>query len=142
MPRFPSTLAFATLTALLTGAWVAQTPPRTVWSGVYSSEQADRGKKVYVKNCQECHGESLLGADQAPGLAGDEFVAKWNKVSVGDLFDRVQSTMPDTNPGSLTGPQYADAVAYVLRENGAPPGKDELPSDLEALMKIMFGPKP
>ena len=97
---------------------------------------------MYVKSCQECHGETLLGADNAPGLAGDEFLGKWNKVSAGDLFDRIQSTMPDTNPGSLTAPQYADVLAYVLRENAFPAGKDELPSDLDILAKIMLGPKP
>ena len=133
---------FATAVALLSGAWRAQTPPRTAWTGVYTTEQADRGKKVYVKSCQECHGETLLGADNAPGLAGDEFLGKWSKVSVGDLFDRVQSTMPDTNPGSLTAPQYADVIAYVLRENTFPAGKDELPSNLDTLAKIMLGPKP
>ena len=32
---------------------------RTVWDGVYTTEQAERGRLEYVNHCQRCHGVDL-----------------------------------------------------------------------------------
>src|SRR2546430_10153135 len=48
----------------------AQDIPRTVWDGVYSGEQSQRGEKVYVEACSNCHGRTLEGADMTPALTG------------------------------------------------------------------------
>ena len=44
--------------------------------------------------------------------------------------------MPKQEPASLTPQEYAQLVAYLLKINEAPPGKDELPADADALKKI------
>jgi S-disulfanyl-L-cysteine oxidoreductase SoxD len=49
--------------------------------------------------------------------------------------------MPADHPGSLTRPEAADLLAYILSFNKFPAGKTELPSDEDSLKKIML-PKP
>ena len=46
--------------------------------------------------------------------------------------------MPLSSPGSLTAPQYADVVSFILQKAGAPAGTTELPSKKEALTSIKF----
>ncbi len=46
--------------------------------------------------------------------------------------------MPDSAPGALTDRQYVDIVAYILKENSYPAGKDELVRN-EAMNAILFG---
>ena len=59
---------------------VAAAASRSVWDGVYSKEQAGRGQDAYGSICARCHGENLLGDDDAPPLVDKEFLEKW-KVS-------------------------------------------------------------
>jgi len=121
----------------------AQTPPAsTVWSGVYSAEQAERGKRLYVRECARCHGATLGGGDAAPALVGKDFLDEWDKQSVGALYDVIQTTMPDETPGSLASRQYTDITAYMLSENGFPAGMTELPNSLDAMKAIQIGKKP
>jgi cytochrome c len=118
------------------------TPPpsdgasRSVWDSVYSEEQADRGHSVYHSQCETCHGETLTGGDEVPPLAGGQFLANWNGLTMGDLFERVRKTMPLNNPGKLTAQQNADVLAYLLDFNMFPTGKTELPPASEALKQI------
>ncbi len=53
----------------------------------------------------------------------------------------IQKLMPATAPGSLTRPQAADLLAYILSYNKFPAGKTELPSDEDSLKKLTV-PKP
>ena len=63
---------------LMVGAWTASvqgvpTPQATpaaksVWDGVYSEAQADRGKSIYEQNCAFCHLSDLTGQGFAPAL--------------------------------------------------------------------------
>jgi mono/diheme cytochrome c family protein len=107
----------------------------SVWDGVFQADQAKRGAELYARACASCHGDQLEGEGQAPGLTGDEFTGKWDKVVVYDLFDIVKRTMPADNPGSLTAAQNADILAFVFQKNQYPAGKTALPSD-EGLKKI------
>jgi hypothetical protein len=75
-------------------------------------------------------------------VAGDAFLGRWDKKSVGALYDLVKTTMPEVAPGSLTERQYIDLVAYLLSENAFPAGKDELPGDVEAMKSILVVFKP
>ena len=54
-------------------------------------------------------------------------------MKISDFFDRVSQTMPLSAPGSLTAPQYADVVAFILQKSGAPAGTTELPAKKDAL---------
>ena len=109
---------------------------RSVWDGVYTQEQSERGHSVYHSQCENCHGEMLTGGDEVPPLAGGQFLANWNGLTVGDLFERIRKTMPLNDPGRLTAQQNADVLAYLFDFNMFPAGKAELPHEAELLKLI------
>ena len=109
---------------------------KTVWDGVYSQAQADRGKGTYSTQCLECHGEELAGQDMTPPLAGSEFLSNWNGLTVGDLAERIRTTMPLNHPGTLNKEQISDILAYVLNYNKFPAGQAELAKDTQVLKMI------
>ncbi|MBV8818374.1 MAG: cytochrome c [Acidobacteriaceae bacterium] len=109
---------------------------RSVWDGVYSADQAKRGQARYNQRCGTCHGESLEGGESAPALVGGGFLANWNALTVGDLFDRTRTTMPQDKPGSLSREANAEILAYVLSVNQFPAGSEELPQKSEVLRTI------
>ena len=86
--------------ALVTAAAAQDGRPRSVWDGVYTTEQMQRGEKLAAGQCVACHGDRLSGGESAPPLAGDLFNANWDGVMLLDLFDRVRMTMPLDKPGS------------------------------------------
>jgi mono/diheme cytochrome c family protein len=121
--------------ALLAVACLAQTT-HSVWDGVYTEEQAGRGEAAYQKECGTCHGVSLTGGEEAPPLAGGAFLANWNGLTVGDLFERIRVTMPPAAPGRIGRQQNADILAHLLRANGFPVGKTELAQETPKLRQI------
>src|SRR5258707_14907288 len=96
---------------------------KSVWDGVYTEEQAKRGEPIYHKECAACHGDMLTGGESAPPLTGGAFLANWNGLPLGDLFDRIRKTMPQTAPGRLTRQQGSDILAFMLSVNKFPAGK-------------------
>jgi mono/diheme cytochrome c family protein len=115
--------------------------PRSVWDGVFSKEQLTRGQKAYNSLCARCHGDNLLGGEEATPLVGAEFLKNWTAKSVGALLEYTRKEMPSDGPGKLTRQQCADATAYVLSANGFPAGDAELPADPEAASQIFIQPK-
>ena len=111
-------------------------PTRSVWDGVYTQEQAARGQSLYGKECAGCHGQALSGGEEAPPLSGGAFLANWNGLTVGDLFERIRVSMPEGRPGTLSRQQNADVLAYILSGNQFPPGKSELPKETELVKQI------
>jgi len=109
---------------------------RTVWDGVYSGPQADRGTKLYAEQCSSCHGQEMKGGPGAPGLSGPEFQFSWDKKTVGGLFDYAKMFMPPGQAGMLTDQQYADIAAALLKGNGFPAAMVDLPSTKDALDQI------
>ncbi len=120
----------------MAGAAVAQDGGRSVWQGIYTGEQADRGAGIYAQRCGACHGAALNGTGEAPPLVGGEFVSHWDTLTVGDLYDRVRTTMPQNDPMSMTREEYADVLAYMLKNNGFPAGTRELDKRSEVLATI------
>ncbi len=118
------------------GAASAQMAGSSIWQGVYSADQAERGATVYAARCAACHGAALNGTGEAPGLVGGEFVSHWDTLTVGDLFDRVRTTMPQNAPQTLTRDEYADVLAYMLKYNGFPQGEKPLDRRSEVLALI------
>jgi quinoprotein glucose dehydrogenase len=112
--------------------------PRSVWDGVYTKEQAARGKELYAAECLACHGESLEGTGPANPLVGPVFTANWDGVSMGAMVDRTKTSMPMSKPGSLSRQQIVDVLAFVLSENKFPAGEAELPRQAEFLNQIGF----
>ena len=74
---------------------------KSSWDGVYTEEQATRGEAAYTADCASCHQPDLAGDGFAPSLAGPEFAAAWNDLSVGDLYDRIRQSMPPSDPGAV-----------------------------------------
>jgi len=112
--------------------------PSSVWNGVYSDAQATRGESEYREACQSCHGQRLEGRGQTPPLAGSDFTSNWNGLTLGDLLDKIQTSMPADRPGQLSKQQNADILAYILKFNKFPPGASDLPPDVAALKRIRF----
>src|SRR6476646_3730366 len=120
-------LAAAVLTAAAAAGLYAQ-EKKSVWDGVYSEEQAARGKDEYEYNCGNCHIHDLSGDSikDVPALAGPDFMAKWSGKSVKELLDYIATNMPQDSRGTLGGKTYADVTAYVLKVNAFPAGADAL----------------
>lgn len=116
----------------------SSSPPRSVWDGVYTEEQAKRGEPIYRKECAACHGDQLTGGESAPPLTGGAFLSNWNGLTLGDLFDRIKKTMPQSAPGKLTRQQNSDVLAFMLSMNKFPTGKTELYKQSEMLKEIRF----
>jgi len=85
-----------------------------------SSAPAERGTALYHEKCALCHLDDMSGHEPAPELVGQGFLAKWSGHTAGDLFARVQATMPLGAPHSLTNTQYLDIVAHILEANEVP----------------------
>ena len=120
---------------------MAQEPKRTVWDGVYTAAQAERGSTAYAQTCASCHAEDLRGRSTAPSLIEESFLFLWSDMSVGDLFERTRMLMPSDRPGSLPAGTYADIIAFIAQKNGFPPGTTELGTDIGALKQILITEK-
>jgi mono/diheme cytochrome c family protein len=116
-------------TPALNAAQAPAAAPPTVWDGVFTAAQADRGKILFSNNCAECHGENLEGGD-GKALSGDQFWKDWKESTVGELLTFVKTNMPfdddGVKKGSLPASTYVDIVTHILRSNGFPAGTKEL----------------
>src|SRR5689334_9784363 len=119
----------------------AQPPTKSVWEGVYTEEQAKRGAPMYSEFCASCHGPELMGGEMAPPLATGDFLSGWDGLTLGDLFERMRISMPQNAPGSLSGQQNADILAFMLAQNKFPAGTAEMPKEAMILKSIKFESK-
>jgi hypothetical protein len=114
---------------------------RSVWDGVFSAAQAERGSGQFGEHCAACHGVELQGTADAKALKGDRFWSDWKESTVDYLFERISRSMPFSEDGSLAGtlPQesYLDIVAHILNVNGFPAGQKELTSEASLGVQII-----
>ena len=122
---------------VMAAATVAAARARSVWDGVYTKAQAARGKSIYNETCTRCHGETMLGGDDAKPLAGKDFLDRWDGKQVFLLFDITRRKMPDDGPAVLSRTQTADVVAFVLSANGFPAGAVDLATEDAPLKDIV-----
>jgi mono/diheme cytochrome c family protein len=115
---------------------------RTVWDGVYTVEQADRGKTLYTQSCSGCHNADLRGDGTAPSLVEGDFAFQWADTSVGELYEQIRKLMPPTGPNSLPPRSYGDIVAFILQANQFPAGRTELAAELATMEQIRITAKP
>jgi hypothetical protein len=127
----------------LSAARAGQVPAhtgRTVWDGVFTTAQADRGNILFQANCAECHGGNLQGGEGKP-LRGEPFWNDWREQDVSDLLTYVSKNMPFSEDGSLAGTlaasTYVDIVAHILRANELPAGARELTQASSVGVKII-----
>jgi cytochrome c553 len=114
---------------------------RTVWDGVYTEEQATRGRADYMKSCASCHAGDLRGSNTAPSLVEESFAFLYGDTTVGELYGRIRMLMPSDRPNSLSSQTYRDIVTFLLQANKFPPGDKELEGDSEALREILITTK-
>ena len=117
-------------------ATLAAQSETTIWDGVYTDDQAERGQRVYEQECAQCHLDDLMGDGIAPALIGSSFFFRWSDLSVGDMYVAIRTTMPQGAPASLSPAAYADISAYMLQMNKIPGGDTELPTDMDDLGDI------
>jgi mono/diheme cytochrome c family protein len=126
------TIAGCMLVAAFAVPGSAQTEPGPATStiaGVYTDAQARRGEEQYFALCVSCHPPGTMHSEPT-------FSTRWAGRPLSDLFDVIKDTMPKNDPGTLTPEESAQLVAYLLKMNGMPVGKTDMPIDAETLKKI------
>src|SRR5262249_6356872 len=108
----------------------AQEPvhPNTVWDGVFTAAQADRGRQAYALHCSSCHSNDLQGG-AGPALQGLQFIEDWREDNLRSLFTFIQARMPLRASGTLGEETYLDILTYILWMNSFPAGSKELTND-------------
>lgn len=114
----------------------------TVWQGVFTDAQAERGRGYFAEHCASCHGAELKGRE-AKALVEKRFWSDWQETTVDYLFTQISRNMPFTDDGSLAGtlPRgvYIDIVAHILKSNAFPAGARELTP--ESARGVRIAPK-
>jgi len=90
-----------------------------------------RGRDVFRETCAVCHATAEF--------RGRDFAWRWRRQTAWDLYRRISTTMPLTNPGGLAEQTYADVIAYILSLNDYPAGAVELTASEPALAAILLG---
>lgn len=62
----------------------------------------------------------------------------WDGLTLGQLFERTKTSMPQDSPDSLSRLQYVDILAFILQKSDLPAGSSELPPETAALSSIRF----
>lgn len=124
-------LAIMALPSSAAAQSAGQRPP------AFTEAQAQRGKAIYQKNCQDCHGSTLDNGEfgGAP-LKGSSFRQHWGAGDVSALFGYVNTLMPPDRPGQLSEQSYVDLTAFLLSSNGYDAGAEELTADQDAQSKM------
>lgn len=106
-------------------------------TGTFTAAQFARGEALFQQQCAICHGVELDSA-AAPALIGPIFRKGWSLMgaNVAELFNRISTTMPPRQGGSLQESQYLDILAYVLGRNNVLQGSEALKNDYEYLSAI------
>jgi cytochrome c len=131
----------------------SQDAQKTIWDGVYTETQAQRGEQLFKSECSYCHRDDLSGGffDNGTGRAaalagarafGSSFDERWKDLTVGDMVATIAATMPQQRPTSLTVQAYVDIVSYLLAKNQIPEGKTELPIEVDKLMQVAITTRP
>lgn len=89
-------------------------------AGLYETEQASRGRDIYMTACASCHANDLRGNSNSPGLIGISFLFLWEYRPLSELFEKISKEMPTNAPGSLATTSYLDLLAFILQRNGYP----------------------
>ena len=112
----------------------AQDSVRSTMTGVYTAEQATKGKEVFNGTCVGCH--------TSVSQSGQDFAKRWMGKLLLEFYDYVSKLMPDSAPATLTEDEYVTVTAYVLKLNGMPPGERPLSADPVLLRGIRIDTLP
>lgn len=125
-------IAGAAVTVALGAGVGAFTQGKSTADGVYSAEQAVKGKDLYGQACESCH--------QPAKFSGAEFARAFGGKPLSEI-DGAMAEMPMDNPGSLSRDDVAALIAYFLSMNEYPAGTAPLSGEVDALKSIMVSPR-
>ena len=91
-------------------------------AATYTAAQAKQGEAIFREKCAECHEGNGFG----PPLQGDAFRSNWAAKGARPLYSAIVSTMPPSDPGSLSEKSVLDIVAYIFQLNNLPSGTKEI----------------
>ena len=74
---------------------------------IYSKQQAKMGESLYKDNCLICHDKKYFRP----------VFRAWEDQSLHTFYLVMSSSMPESNPGSLSRQEYIDILAYMLSLN-------------------------
>ncbi len=136
MPSWPGQLSFC----LASRSLPASSPQERA---VLHQSKRTPARAVYEAKCASCHLPDMKGSNEAPPLAGGNFMNTWRNRKVSDLSNRIRNTMPISNPGSLGEQEVAEIVSYILQMNGVPAGAQAFtPTNSGTLGEITRGGTP
>ena len=115
---------FAAVFAAALGIVVTGQQPAA--TAVYTLEQAAAGRAAYDANCSACHRSDLGGLNEAPQLAGGNFMNTWRERTTAELVTRIDQTMPPGNAGVVSQAMATDIAAFLMQANGAVAGNQRL----------------
>ena len=76
---------------------------------------AQSGQSVFSQNCARCHG------DQGQGGVGPTLIGKTNiplaYPTADKLLNKISTTMPRNDPGSLSATQYQQVLSFIMLQN-------------------------
>lgn len=100
----------------------------------FTDSQSVRGQQWFEATCLSCH--------PTRDMTSADFKLRWNGRTALELYERISTTMPQAEPGSLSRRAYADVVAYLLRINGLAAGTVPLTTDSVTLVsfRLAFPP--
>ena len=116
----------------------------------YTTDQASKGKELYVKYCAVCHGANgeggtvpaqfaNLAGKKVPPVAGPGFLPGMK--DIGQVYDFAKKNMPGDKPGSLKSDEYLDIISFALQANNIKPdGKPLTPASAKKI-KLSGGEK-
>jgi alcohol dehydrogenase (cytochrome c) len=140
--RETSARAWRLVTVAIFGAVAASDQTRTSLA-LYTAAQADAGRVAYLSHCASCHLPGLAGSNEAPELAGSNFIRAWGARTVSDLLALIRTTMPPADRGNLGSGNYTDLVAFLLSANGALAGERPLTAETRvAIGSVATGQMP
>lgn len=119
--------------------------------GYYTDAQAARGKVKFEKECVDCHSVDpkkpprvSYGGNLASGfrsIAEASYNGHQRYPSVYYYWRRMESE-PGDNVDRVSPKDKLDVVAYLLQQNGFPPGPKELIADENAMKAMYLDPGP
>lgn len=87
----------------------------------------ERGERIYVANCAQCHGVALDGSDRGPSLllpvyGPDQLSdAQFAEAVRNGVAERLWDFGPMVGNGALSDEQIDNVIAYVRAEQAATP---------------------
>lgn len=128
--------------AVVGAVFIARPMAQQPAAGAFTKAQADAGRATYNASCATCHRADLGGRDDAPQLAGDDFLGAWKTRTASELYEFIQATMPPEGP-TLSPDQALGVVSFILQENGATPGATALSATTDApIGSVATGKRP